>query len=76
MPSIGSRCHELRITDPDRNWRIVYACVDDCVVILEVFAKTTRQTPDSVIRNCRRRLKQFLEIKRPEDQSEWTDQIQ
>lgn len=24
MPGIGRRCHELRITDADRIWRIVY----------------------------------------------------
>jgi phage-related protein len=24
MPSIGTHCHELRIRDQDKNWRIVY----------------------------------------------------
>lgn len=59
MPSIGPRCHELRIRDRDRNWRIVYRLDDDAVVILEVFHKTTRATPDYVVENCRRRLKHY-----------------
>ncbi len=24
MPSIGSRCHELRVRDEDHHWRIIY----------------------------------------------------
>jgi phage-related protein len=24
MPSIGTSCHELRIRDVDKNWRIIY----------------------------------------------------
>jgi len=24
MPSIGKRCHELRIVDQDATWRVVY----------------------------------------------------
>ena len=59
MLSIGKRCHELRITDRDQDWRIVHRVDPDAVVILEVFAKTTRQTPQSVIDACKRRLKQY-----------------
>lgn len=59
MPTVGPRCHELRIQDEDRSWRIVY-CIDaDAIVILEVFRKTTNQTPRWVIANCRRRLSQY-----------------
>lgn len=56
MPSIGSSCHELRITDEKKSWRIVYRTDSDAIVILEVFRKTTRQTPPRVIANCKRRL--------------------
>ena len=56
MPSIGPRCHELRIRDEDRNWRIVYRLDDDAIVVIEVFAKTTQQTPKRVIDACKRRL--------------------
>lgn len=33
MPSIGQRCHELRIIDEDRSWRIIYRLDPDAVVI-------------------------------------------
>jgi phage-related protein len=58
LPTIGLRCHELRITDVEtrRAWRVVYYVGRDAIVILEVFAKTTRATPRTVIDNCRRRL--------------------
>lgn len=56
MPAIGPRCHELRIVDAGRTWRIVYRLDDDAVVIADVFQKRTQQTPTRVIRDCRRRL--------------------
>jgi phage-related protein len=59
MPSIGNRCHELRIRDAQHNWRILYRVDEDAIVILEVFAKTTPQTPDTVIENSQRRLQRY-----------------
>ncbi len=59
MPSIGRRCHELRVPAKDQAWRIVYRIDPDAIVILEVFGKTTRQTPQSVIDTCKRRLKYY-----------------
>lgn len=59
MPSISPRCHELRIQDEDKSWRIVYRIENDAIVILEVFLKTTKQTPVRVIADCKRRLKQY-----------------
>jgi phage-related protein len=59
MPSIGPRCHELRINDAAATWRIVYRADADAVVVAEVFSKKTQQTPQSVIDNCRRRLKEY-----------------
>jgi phage-related protein len=41
MPSISQRCHELRIVDRDKTWRIVYRIDEDAVVIIDVFKKTT-----------------------------------
>ena len=59
MPSIGLRCHELRINDRHGAWRIVY-CVDaDAIVILEVFKKSTAKTPLPVIDTCKRRLRMY-----------------
>ncbi|MFO1401726.1 MAG: type II toxin-antitoxin system RelE/ParE family toxin [Steroidobacteraceae bacterium] len=59
MPSIGARCHELRIVDADATWRIVYRIDTDAIVIAEVFPKKTQQTPKSVIDVSRRRLKEY-----------------
>ena len=59
MPSIGPRCHELRIVDGRVDWRIVYRVDSDAIVIVEVFEKKTRQTPQSVIDVCRRHLVEY-----------------
>jgi phage-related protein len=59
MPSIGGRCHELRVPDRGHGWRIIYRIDADAIVILEVFGKTTRQTPQSVIDRCKSRLKHY-----------------
>lgn len=59
MPTIGARCHELRIRDETKNWRIIYRIDDDAIVIADVFNKTTRETPDTVIENCQRRLSKY-----------------
>jgi phage-related protein len=56
LPSIGPRCHELRIRDEDGNWRVVYRLDSDAVLIAEVFAKTSQQTPKSIIDTCQQRL--------------------
>lgn len=61
MPNIGARCHELRITDANKIWRIVYRIDYDAIVILEVFAKTTPATPVSVINTCQKRLSDYDE---------------
>ena len=59
MPSIGPRCHEIRLPDGDRTWRIVYRLDPDAIVIAEVFAKTTARTPKHVIDDSRRRLRRY-----------------
>jgi phage-related protein len=59
MRSIGRGCHELRIPDENRTWRIVYYVDMEAIVILEVFAKTTSQTPQGVIDICKARLKHY-----------------
>jgi phage-related protein len=61
MPAIGVRCHELRIRDENRTWRIVYRVDADAVIIGDVFAKTTRTTPAAVIANCKRRFRAYDE---------------
>ena len=59
MPSIGARCHELRINDVGATRRVIYRADKDAIVILEVFAKKTRQTPAAVVEMCRKRLKEY-----------------
>ena len=61
MPSIGRRCHELRIPDEDVTWRIVYRLDSDAVVIGEIFPKKTGKTPQKVIDACKRRFKRYNE---------------
>ena len=41
MPSIGKGCHELRINDKNRAWRIIYYIDSEAIVILDVFPKKT-----------------------------------
>lgn len=62
MPDIGSHCHELRINDEDKTWRIVYRIDEDAIVILDVFKKKSEKTPKSVIESCKNRLKQYDQI--------------
>jgi phage-related protein len=59
MPDVGAGCHELRIVDRDKTWRIIYRIDRDAIVIADVFQKMTRQTPKRVIDDCRRRLRQY-----------------
>jgi phage-related protein len=59
MPSIGPRCHELRVIDENVNWRIVSRIDKDAIVILDVFEKKTNRTPHHVIEVCKKRLKDY-----------------
>lgn len=59
MPDIGNACHELRIRDADRTWRIMYCVRSEVIVILDVFAKTTTKTPKYVVKTCRKRLRHY-----------------
>ena len=59
MPSIGARCHELRIVDEEVTWRIMYRIDDDAIVIAEVFAKKTQTTSKKVIDTCKGRYKGY-----------------
>ena len=59
MPSIGTRCNELRIIDEDITWRIIYRIEPDAIVILEIFAKKTNKIPKLVIDVCKKRIKRY-----------------
>ena len=66
MPSIAPRCHELRVVDAGKTWRLVYRIDPDAVVIADVFQKTTAQTPARVLEDCRRRLRLYDAVSRGE----------
>ena len=70
MPSIGPRCHALRIGDAvtKREFRILYYIGKEAVVILEVFGKTTRATPQTVIEHATRRLRRYQALAEGGDQ--------
>jgi len=59
LPSIGPRCHELRINDERTTWRIVYRIDSDAIIILEVFSKKSRTTPTAIIDICKKRLREY-----------------
>jgi len=56
MPSIGERCYELRITDRNIRWRIVYRIDPDAIIILHIFEKKTAKIPKQAIQICQRRI--------------------
>ena len=59
MPNIGKGCHELRITDKTKTWRIVFHIGIDAIVILEIFSKKAKETPKYVIDICKKSLKKY-----------------
>jgi phage-related protein len=59
MPALGPRCHELRVNASGETFRIVHRIDADAIVIVEVFSKKTRRTPQPVIETCRRRLRAY-----------------
>jgi phage-related protein len=61
MPVIGPRCHELRINDEQKTWRIIYRIDPHAVLIADVFEKRTQRTPPEVIENAARRLRNYDE---------------
>ena len=66
MPNIGPRCHELRINDENRTWRLIYRIDDDAILVVDVFEKKTQKTPVQTITNCQRRLRLYDDAARGE----------
>jgi len=67
MPAVGPRCHELRVVDAAKTWRIMYRTDADAVIVAAVFQKTTQQTPPRVLTESRRRLRQYDAVANAED---------
>lgn len=64
MPSIGPHCHELRITDSDKIWRIVYRIDSDAIVVADVFQKKSTATPKAVIDVCKSRFRMYEDARK------------
>ena len=62
MPIIGRHVHELRIVDRGNTWRVVYRVDSDAIVIAEVFAKRTKETPQRIVQLCKQRLAHYDRI--------------
>lgn len=59
MPTIGKRCHELRVNDENKTWRVVYRTDPDAILVCAVFSKKTGRTPKTVIQQCKRLLREY-----------------
>lgn len=59
LKTIGSHCFELRVQDKNVTWRIVVHIGINEVLVLDVFAKKTQKTPQSVISACKIRLRDY-----------------
>jgi phage-related protein len=57
MPTIGPRCHELRVNDGERSWRVVYRTDRDAVLVLALFSKKSNKTPRRVIEQSKKLLR-------------------
>ena len=64
MPSIGKACHELRVNDQNKTWRLFYFLDTEAIVILEVDEKKTQETPKATIEICQRRKKSYENFKK------------
>lgn len=63
MPSIGKACHELRVNDQNKTWRLFYLLDPNAIVVLEVDEKKTQKTPQAMIDVCQERRKSYEENK-------------
>lgn len=59
MPVVGRRCHEIRVRDETKSWRLVVRVDSDAIVIAAVFQKTTRTIPGRIVDDCKRRLREY-----------------
>jgi phage-related protein len=69
MPVIGNSCHELRVTDKNKTWRLFYFLDAEAIVILEVGAKKSQKTSQEIIDLCQKRLKSYEEAKKQKSEN-------
>ena len=59
MPSVGRRCHELKVRDGAHYWRVIYRIDPDAILVLVVFPKGTERTPMQVKDACHARINEY-----------------
>lgn len=59
MPTIGNCCHELRIRDENKNWRLFYRIDHDAIIVILWTEKKTAKTPSETIELCKQRLRNY-----------------
>ncbi len=69
MPVIGKGCHELRVTDKNKTWRLYYLIESEAIVILDIGEKKTQKTSKGIIELCRKRLKSYEKTERQKSDS-------
>ena len=59
LPSLGRKCHELRIIDAQAIWRVIYRLDPDALIVVAVFSKKTQKTPANILDACNDRLNRY-----------------
>ena len=59
MPTIGSRCHELRVGDRGQTWRVIYRTDPGAILVVALFSKKTEKTPKKVVQQVKRLLAEY-----------------
>jgi phage-related protein len=59
MPAIGPRCHELRVNDGERSWRVIYRTDRDAVLVPALFSKKSNKAPRRVIEHSKKLLRLY-----------------
>jgi phage-related protein/DNA-binding XRE family transcriptional regulator len=73
MPSIGKACHELRVNDQNKTWRLFYLLHAEAIVILEVDEKKTPQTLKQTIAVCQKSKEAMKTTKSKRAKSKWVE---
>ena len=63
LPTVGPRCHELRVKDSKHEWRIVYRIDPDAILIAAIFAKTGTKMQQREFKTASKRLAIYDEAK-------------
>jgi len=56
LPTVGPRCHEMRVKDSKCQWRIVYRIDDDAILIAGIFAKKGKKMQQRELKAASARL--------------------